>query len=312
MGIIIRGVVVFLFSAIVALPSVAGEKKEKEKTYNLRYQFTPGETIRWRVEHRSKVRATVAKSTQTTETLSISQKAWRVSEVKPDGTAVFTHLVEWVDMRQRLTGRSEVRYDSRKDETPPPGFETAAKSVGVPLSIVTIDARGKVLEREDKKPRPTAANTKPPQSVAPDDETTDRPGWMTIPLPERPVPVGHTWSIPQNIDVPLPSGAVKRIKAIQQFTLEEVKTGVATIRVSTDILTPVSDPAIEAKLVQRETAGRVWFDVDAGRVLRQRMETDKHVVGFRGGASSLHYVNRFSEHLVAEPERTAGKEVRRD
>ena len=52
-------------------------------------------------------------------------------------------------------------------------------------------------------------------------------------------------------------------------------------------------------------AGRVRFDIDAGRVLDQRMDIDKHVVGFRGDASSIHYVNRFSEQLLPEPMRTA-------
>ncbi|MBN1394904.1 MAG: hypothetical protein JW959_07765 [Pirellulales bacterium] len=279
--------------------------KEAEKTYTLRYRYKPGETVRWLVEHRSKVRATVSGSTQSTETLSISMKAWRVSKVNPDGTATFEHRVEWVDMRQKLTGRSEVRYDSRRDEKPPPGFETAAKSVGVPLSVVTMDPCGKIVERRDAKPRPPAA----PET---ENQTPKHESCISIPLPEEPVPIGHTWTVPQNIDIPVPSGAVKRIKAVQRFTLEEVKTSVATIRVSTDVLTPIDDPAIESQLVQRESAGRVWFDIDAGRVLRQLMETDKHVVGFRGDASSIHYVNRFSERLAAGPARTAGKDANRD
>ena len=86
-----------------------------------------------------------------------------------------------------------------------------------------------------------------------------------------------------------------------------MKTGVATIRVATEILTPVTDPAIESQLVQREATGWVRFDIDAGRVLGQQLDIDKHVVGFRGDASSIHYVNRFSEHLVSEPAKTAAK-----
>ena len=96
---------------------------------------------------------------------------------------------------------------------------------------------------------------------------------------------------------------MKKIKAIQQFVLEDVKTGVATIRVSTDILTPINDPAVESQLVQREASGRVRFDIDAGRILGEQMDIDKHVVGFRGDASSIHYVNRFSERLLPEPGR---------
>ena len=40
------------------------------------------------------------------------------------------------------------------------------------------------------------------------------------------------------------------------------------------------------------------FDIDEGRILGQQMDIDKHVVGFRGDASSIHYVNRFSERLL--------------
>lgn len=298
-----------LLLVLTTIFASASTAEEPAKTYTLRYKYKPGETIRWQVEHRSKVRATVSKSTQNTETLSISMKAWRVTEVKPDGSVTFEHLVEWIDMRQKLTGRGETRYDSRTDKIPPDGFKSAAKSVGVPLAMITMDPHGKIIERKDLKPQPRA-NVK---SASDDstDSTPTRDNWMTIPLPEKATAVGETWSIPQNIDIPLPSGGVKQIKAVQQFTLEEVKTGVATIRVATIILTTITDPAIESQLVQRESAGRVWFDIDAGRVIRQQLDIDKHVVGFRGDASSIHYVNRFSERLVTDADKTAEKSTER-
>lgn len=274
----------------------------KPEQYTLRYKFQPGETVRWEVEHRSNVRASVSGTTQSTETLSISVKAWRVADVRADGAATFEHRVERVDMRQKLTGRDEVRYNSQTDSKAPVGFEDAARSVGVPLSVVTMDATGKVLHRERRKTKPQAAS----------DATAQNEGWMTIPLPEKAVPVGYMWSFPLDIDIPLETGGVKRIKAVQQFTLEDVKTGVATIRVSTEVLTPITNPAIESQLVQREAAGRVRFDIDAGRILSQQMDIDKHVVGFRGDASSIHYVNRFSERLLPGEAKTAGKEAKRD
>jgi hypothetical protein len=286
----LRSMAVAAAVAIVALSAVAGEAEK----YTLRYKFHPGETLRWQVEHKSKVRATVSGSTQDTETLSTSVKAWRFADVQPDGSATFEHRVEWVDMRQTLTGRKEVRYDSRTDAKPPAGFEDAAKSVGVPLAIIKIDANGKVLGRQEKTPRAAKGSTK----SAPQNE-----GWITIPLPDGPVPVGHKWTLPQDIDVPLPSGTVKKVKAMQQFELQGVKTGVATIRVATEILTPITDPGVESQLVQREISGVVRFDIDEGRILSQQMDIDKHVIGFRGDASSIHYVNRFSERLLPGPKR---------
>jgi hypothetical protein len=281
--------------ALLVGTACAGESAQEK--YTLRYKFQPGETVRWNVEHRTNVRTTVSGTTQTAETLSLSVKQWRVSEVKPDGSVTFEHSVAQVDMRQKLTGRDEVRYNSKTDAKAPGGFEGVAKSVGVPLSVVTMDAKGKVLHRKQCK--------QSPQGQLP----TENESAMTIPLPDEAVPVGYMWSFPLDIDVPRESGGVKRVKALQQFTLEDVKTGVATIHVSTEVLTPINDPAIESQLVQREASGRVRFDLDAGRILSQQLDIDKHVVGFRGDASSIHYVNRFSEQLAEEPIKTAGKEV---
>jgi hypothetical protein len=304
--------------AAFTLSATAGEPEK----YTLRYKFLPGETVRWEVEHRSNVRTTVSKQSQSAETVSLSVKVWRTKEVKPDGTVTFVHSVDRVDMRQKLTGRNEVRYNSATDAKPPVGYEGAARSVGVPLSIVTINAQGKVLHRKRCKEQPQTAggvgsSTADP-TTAGDPTANANPtashseSWMTIPLPERPVAVGETWSLPQEIDVPLQTGGVKKVKTIQNFVLESVKTGVATILVSTEILTPITDPAVEAQLVQRESAGRVRFDIDAGRIIAQQMDTDKHVVGFRGEASSVHYVNRFSERLISEKTEIAGKTRIRD
>ena len=55
-----------LFAA--AASSLVAADAEK---YTLRYKFQPGETVRWEVEHRSKVRTTVSGTTQNTETVSI-------------------------------------------------------------------------------------------------------------------------------------------------------------------------------------------------------------------------------------------------
>ena len=261
--------------------------------YELKYQFKPGEALRWKVEHRAKVRTTISGTTQTAETESFSEKVWRVKAVDAQGVVTFQHSVDIVQMRQKLTGRQEETYDSSKDTVPPAAFQDVAKNVGVPLSEIKMDALGKVLHRENFRPQPTD-------------------GQLTIPLPAEPVPVGHTWSVPLELDIKLDSGVVKKIKTRQQYKLEDVKTGVAKISLETVILSPVRDPVIEAQLIQRETSGSIRFDIDAGRVLSQQMDLNKQVNGFRGETSLMHYETRFSETLlpasakVARPSKPAG------
>ncbi len=269
---------------------LAAAEAEPEK-YTLRYRFHPGETLRWEVVHRSIVDTTIAKTTRTVEALSKSIKAWRVRVVGPDGTASFEHLVESVDMRQKMTGQQEVRYNSLTDKQPPPGFKDVAESVGVPLAIIAMSNRGKILKREQKQVK-AAAQSK---------------GQMTIPLPDEPVPVGHTWSFSQDVPVKLSTGGIKSIRVRQTFKLQSVKTGVATIAVANQILTPIDDPKIESQLIQRESSGTVRFDVDAGRILSQQMDVDKQVVGFHTGASTIKYFTRFTERLLPTTTRTASR-----
>jgi hypothetical protein len=257
-----------------------------QEKYLLRYCFRQGDTLRWNVVHRCEVRTTVDETTQTAETTTTSVKVWRVRQVQPDGTATFEHLVEDIDMRNRLTGRDEVHYNSRRDVAAPPGFEHIAQAVGVPLAVLTLDCRGKVL-RQAKSQLKAAVSTN---------------GGITVCLPDEPVAIGSQWSFPHPIEVPLPDGTVRQVKSRQTLTLESVKTGVATIRVTSEILTPVDDPRLESQLLPFESSGWVRLDVESGRVLSQQIDVDKRVVGFRGGASSIHYLSRWTEQLI--PART--------
>lgn len=266
--------------AVSAEPEAPTPSAPDAAKYTLRYRFQPGEAMRWEVEHRATVRSTISGTTQTADTFSGSVKVWRVKQVSR-GQATIEQSVERVRMKQNFSGRQEVTYDSTKDKQAPPEFEQVAKSVGVPLKRLTIDTRGTVLSRKDLQ-----------RGGAESEEV----GQVTIPLPEEPIAVGHVWKQPHDLQVPH-EGTIKTIRTTQRFELESVANGVATIRVETLILTPISDPALEAQVVQRQSAGAVRFDIDAGRVISQQMELDKRVVGFSGEASSMHYQTRFTEEL---------------
>ncbi|MGC3972466.1 MAG: hypothetical protein QM775_35515 [Pirellulales bacterium] len=149
-------------SELFAPPPVAGAVDKNQK-YVFRYQFAKGETVRWLVEHRAKIASTVEGSSQTAETSTDSVKAWKVVETFPGGETKFVNSVDSIDMRQKLTGRQETRYNSRTDEEVPPMFAAAAKQVGVSLAEITIDARGNVQKRVDlKKVQEGGARSKRP------------------------------------------------------------------------------------------------------------------------------------------------------
>lgn len=257
--------------------------------YDLKYKFTAGESVRTQVVHRAKVQTTIQGSSQTAETESRSVKVWVVQNVGDDGTVTFEHRVENIDMWQRTSGRKEIRYNSETDKEVPAGYEHVAEAVGVPLSTVTMDSRGTIVKRKENQALPTTVSTQ-----------------MTMPLPDGPIAVGESWSSPIDIEVTTKEGLAKKIETRQKFTLESVSDDVATIHVESQILTPIHDPSIEAQLIQRLSEGTVKFDIAAGRVLSQQLDLDRHVIGFSGAASSMHYVTRFTEELLP-PERTVRK-----
>ncbi|MEX0678433.1 MAG: hypothetical protein WD063_15240 [Pirellulales bacterium] len=256
--------------------------------FDLKYKFTPGETVETEVVHQAKVQTTIQGTTQTAESQSRSVKVWKVKDVTNQGTVTFDHMVTRIDMWQRTTGRKEVRYNSDTDAEVPPGYEQAAEAVGVPLSTVTMDQRGTIIKRKEHRDQPMGVSTQ-----------------MTMPLADHPITLGESWSSPLEIEVTHKDGSVKKIQTRQKFTLEKVADGVATIRVDSQILTPVHDPAIEAQLIQRLSQGTVEFDLGAGRVLSQQLDLDRHVIGFSGAASSMHYVTRFTEKLMPPAHETA-------
>lgn len=257
--------------------------------YDLAYRFTPGEVLRSEIVHRATVQTSIQGNTQTAETLSKSIKRWEVGDVTEEGVVTFVHQVESIEMWQKTQGRQEVRYNSLSDSEVPPGYEDVASAVGVPLTVVTMDDRGKIMKRAEKRVQPASMSTQ-----------------MTMPLPDHPVAIGESWSSPMEIDVILKDGVtVKKIQTRQVFTLDKVIDDVATIAIDSQILTPIHDPAIEAQLIQRLSKGTARFDITAGRILSQQLDLDRHVVGFSGPASSMHYLTRFTEQLLPAVEQTA-------
>ncbi|MCA9103732.1 MAG: hypothetical protein KDA63_21415 [Planctomycetales bacterium] len=280
--------VIFSATHSVVAQSAGPQTAAESQTYDLKYRFSPGEAIRWNVEHRADVRTTINGTAQTAETLSRSVKLWRVVDVAKNGNVTFEHLVESIDMRQKFSGRQEVTYNSATDENAPPGFEDAAKSVGIVLSRIVLDDRGNVVKREHMAGKESA-----PESP------------ITIPLPDHPLAIGDVWSHPYEVTVPLENGGSKKIETRQRFSFDAVNGQLATIGVETQILTPINDAKIEAQLVHLETKGKVRFDLKSGRVVSQQMDLDKSVVGAFGPTSSVHYKSRFSEELVPVASKTA-------
>ncbi|MGB8854931.1 MAG: hypothetical protein WCC69_15365 [Pirellulales bacterium] len=243
------------------------------ETVTLAYQFRKSDRIDMGVAHRALTETTMNGTTQTVETMTDSTKTWRVVSVDDAGRATLEHSVDDVTMTSRTSDRGEVRWSSGSDAPPPPGYEAVRPSLGVPLSRLVVDRAGRVVERQELRPSPPSS-------------TGDL---VVVPLPDGPVAPGAEWTIPQEVVVEVPNGPRKLVRTRLRYRLDTVADGIATIRVDTTVLTPIDDPRLEARLLERIWDGEIRFDIDAGRVISRRTGIDRRVVGFGGPESSVRY-----------------------
>jgi len=248
----------------------------------LEYRFLTGETLDMDVSHRALTETTVGSTAQTTETATDSRKKWRVLAGDGEGHATLEHSVDDVTMTSRTSDRGQVRWSSSGHEPPPPGYEQVKSSLGVPLSRLVVDRSGRILDRRDLRPCPPSS-------------TGDL---VVVPLPEEAVAEGADWIVPQEVVVELPGNQRKAVRTRLRYRLESVRDGIATISVDTTVLTPVDDPRVESRLIERIWNGTIEFDVDRGRVVRRTTGIDRRVVGFEGPESSVRYKASLEERLV--------------
>lgn len=265
------------------LKQIAG-RVSKEQTFTLRYRFEPGESVRWRVVQLVTVDTRIRGREEVAKTRSVSTKLWKVSHVDDAGNMTFVQQIEDADMWQSVSGGAEVKYNSRQDKVAPREYEHVAKSIGIPLTKITLSPTGRVVKREDV-------------------QALFSPGLsdLAIPLPEGPVRLGAKWHMPDEVRLRMEDGRFQRIVTRQVYTLDKVETGVATIGVRTEVLTPVTDPKIQSQLVRRLLNGHLKFDLDAGRLIGKQLDLDETVIGFSGVESVMQYLARTTEELLATP-----------
>ena len=268
------------FATVLAVVMTGGVTVPE--TVQLRYVFRLGDTVASRIEHRALTETTMNGITESVETMTDSTRTWRVVHVDAAGAATLEQSVNDVTMTSRSSDRGEIRWASSGDAEPPPGYEAVPASLGVPLVRLTVSPAGLVLERRELRPCPAAASG----------------DLVIVPLPEEPVPVGHIWTVPDEVIVEVPNGPRKAVRTRLRYRLEAVHDGLATIAVDTTVLTPLDDPRLEARLLERIWDGTIRFDIEAGRITSRRTAIDRRVVGFGGPQSSVRYKASLDEQTI--------------
>jgi hypothetical protein len=270
--------------AIIALlnPSAFAQQKVK-----LEYKLKQGEQIVSKVQHQADTQTVISGANEESSAQTTSIKVWEVQAVDKE-SITFVYLIDSVQMKQSIGEEEPIQYNSETDKEAPKVFQRVAETVRQPLATITIDRVGEVLKRDKELKSPLMGI-----------------GELTVPLPKEAVAVGAEWQVSRDLRVRLDDGKTKVIKVRELYRLEKVSAGVATISMTSQPLTPVADPAIEAQLVQQLSKGTIKFDIDSGRLLSKNLDWSENVIGFRGPESSMRYNATWSEELLPASARTA-------
>ena len=283
------------FSAFLPASASATPPRRRlrsQQKYQLQYKFQLGEVLRYRVQHATDIRTTIEETTQQAESSSESIKAWKVTDVLPNGEMEFVHVVETVQMSntRAQSGHDEVRQRNRPkaprpvSSKPPCGGRAA---VGHPHQATRRD------HRAGRKASATQVTDDMPITLRLPDEAGGRRRAMGRDLRRRP---------PNN-----KSGAAIQVRTDESARSNRSRPASPRSSVEYQILTPVS-AFVESNLVERLTTGTVrCFDLAKGRIVSQEHEVDRRILGFAGESSILHHVSRLEERLLKGDERLARK-----
>ncbi len=275
----------------VGVSKMTGDEPSNAERYLLRYSLNAGEQLQFEVTHVAKTKTRVQGSEDVSQVHTTSKRHWDVIDVQ-ETEMTFEHVIDTVAMTQQQNEGEEIRWDSSSGEEPPAAFTVVAQQIGQKLATVTVNPRGEEIKREDH------AGSKASLGM----------GSMTLAFPEESIAIGHSWTVPREVQVRTDDGEVATIKINERYTLEKVKTGVATILVKSEPITPINQESVRAQVVQQLSNGQIRFDVDHGRMLSKQLDWDETVVGFQGANSMLEYRAQLNETLIDSVERTASRE----
>jgi hypothetical protein len=302
-----------------AVELAEGESAAPSEKHLLAFKFRPDQVVRYEVRHETEMTTHFSGSTEIARNKSESRRAYKVTQVTPEGQGDLQLSIEWVHMTAQfdngVSKTKPIEFQSDDPNKRPQQFQHILATIGPPQATIRFSPSGRPLKAEPLVPTPPS-NTDPAKdkaspasgSVAAMAADASHENYLIL-LPEQPVAVGETWKDRFEIVAREPPDKIPvKITMQRSFKLTEIKEGRATIEFRTVILTPIQNPAISAQLMQRETTGKFVFDVEQGLIVSREATCDRMVVDALGPKSSTRAISKYQEKLLTVTA-TAGRDA---
>lgn len=267
-------------------------------TYKLAYKFQKGGVVQYETQQNVKFVSKFQGNEETAINKTQTRKNYRVVSVNPDGSADLELVIEWVRMKADFGGGGlPIEFDSKD-----PAAKTQAKfadvlrNVGKPQAQLQCAANGKVLKiKEISLVTPAAAGAQPVRLK--DVAGREDFNFLTV-FPDEPIKVGKTWTEKSDIKVTVEDNLKETVELQRKYTLESVNGNIATVSFKTSVLTPVKNPTVAIQLIQRETSGKLEFDLELGAMISRHVDSDKSVINPAGNNTAMHSTSYLFERII--------------
>lgn len=290
-----------------AVPPADADSPPAPKSYELRYKFNLGQVDRYEVRYDMEMDSTYKGATEKVYNESQTHRSYKVTQIGEDGAAALELSIDWVRMKALFDNGENpknppkpIEFQSDDPKKRPTKFQHIMASIGRPTATIRFNPQGKAVEVvavQNGQEQRTAEGQ--PAGIFTSHEN------YLIPLPEKPVTIDGTWSEEFHIICRDKTQDLKRVTFKRTYRLESVADGLATIAFSTSILSSITDQTIRGQLIYRETAGKVRFDLERGRMVSRDSAIDRTVVDALGPSSAMHAVIHYHEMLLSDEKAAA-------
>jgi len=265
--------------ALLAGLALSGNVRAQTQPWQFHWQ--PGQVLTYRIEHVTKATETVGSNRFEVGAKLNLVKRWQVQSIDDKGIATLQMSVVSMRNEQLRPNGEVVVYDSANPAKSTPGLKKQLeKYVGKPLAVLRVNGQGKVIEVI----KGAAAQFE-----------SDPPLGLRLPLA---VPgVGQSWERLYQITLEPPYGTGEKYQGVQRYTVTKISDGLATIQLATNLKMP-ENAAERVPLMQKQPAGEIVYNIQAGHVQRADLRVDQTVQGHQGENSSYRFQSVYREECL--------------
>ena len=247
-----------------------------------KFQWEKGKSLTYKIKHTTAVVETLEKGTNTSNSQLDLVNRWNVNDIDDKGIATLSMTLVSMRNEQKRGNADPLLFDSQNLEKSTPELrEQISKFIGQTLAVVRIDGYGRVLEV--KQGNASSFETEPPFIVV---------------FPDAKAAAGQAWRRPFNFALEPPYGTGEKFQAEQRYDCKKIDGPKATLSVKTEFKAMPDNARERLPFLQKDIEGEIVFDLQAGRLISARLNTDKMIENHQGKGTSYHFKSQYVRDLV--------------